>query len=44
MESAQNLTDLPPDTSRQYTKYQPVADILNPLGRGVKISFAKLDF
>jgi len=39
MESAQNLTDLPPDTSCQTTKYQMITDILNPLGFGVKVSF-----
>jgi hypothetical protein len=38
MELAQNLTDLPPDTSCQITKYQSVTDILNLLGLGVKIS------
>ena len=39
----QNLTDLPPDTSCQNTKYQRVTDILNPLGLGVKVSFTILD-
>ena len=43
MESAQNLTDLPPDTSCQIHKYQLVTDILDPLGLGVKVSFAILD-
>jgi hypothetical protein len=42
MEAAQNLTDLPPDTSFQITKYQRVTDILNPLGLGVKVSFTIL--
>ena len=42
MELAQNLTDLPPDTSCQITKYQSVTDILNPLGLEVKVSFAIL--
>lgn len=44
MESAQNLTDSPPDTSCQITKYQRVTDILNPLGPGVKVSFTILKF
>ena len=44
MESTQNLTDLPPDTSCQITKYQRVTDILNPLWPGVKVSFTKLEF
>ena len=43
MESAQNWTDLPPDTSSQITKYQRITDILNPLGLGVKVSFTILD-
>jgi hypothetical protein len=44
MESAQNLTDLPPGTSCQITKYQRVTDTLNPLWSGVKVSFTKLEF
>ena len=44
MESAQNLTDLPPDTSCQITKYQRVTGILNPLWPGVKVSFTILEF
>ena len=43
MESAQNLTDLPPDTSCQSPKYQTVTDILNALGLGVKASFTKIN-
>jgi hypothetical protein len=43
MGSTQNLTNLPPDPSCQYDKYQWVIDILNSLGLGVKVSFRMVD-
>jgi hypothetical protein len=32
-----------PLATYQYKKYQPVTDILNPLGPGVKISFETVE-
>jgi hypothetical protein len=43
MKLAENLTDLPPETSCQINKYQSVTDILNPLGLGAKVSFIIFD-
>jgi hypothetical protein len=41
-ESSRNSGHSEPDISCQYTKYQRVTDILNPLGLGVKVSFTIL--